>query len=390
MYAFKQPSFAGIKYATQAETINHTNNIQEGNYLGNEGSRISTYGSKARKIQQTAYIEIAKDNGKKNRKFLRALEGKRGILILPYSQLQTQVVVESWSVDIGLTVANYAIYSINFIVDSYDVIPLPVKSKKGLFDKYKDKLLGYYSTHFESKWKSVSGKYMQYKKVAEKVADVGTKMNEIAQKIRTASDGLSTFQIEVAKFTNDVASLVNSPVDLIYSIESSIAGLVISASDMKNTFLSLVGLTDKQSSVLTTDNAGNIATEIQNNEDLINGMIYLNAISECAIALQEMEFTTATELDYYRNLMKVAFHNMPTNIDDDTRLTLVQMDTDIELMFQEMSQGLQDVETVSVPKTNLIALNYALYGNIDNYDNIVALNSLQSGKVVNGDIQVLY
>ena len=238
--------------------------------------------------------------------------------------------------------------------------------------------------------KIVLNRLCERKSESESYREVGTKMNEIAQKIRTASDGLSTFQIEVAKFTNDVASLVNSPVDLIYSIESSIAGLVISASDMKNTFLSLVGLTDKQSSVLTTDNAGNIATEIKNNEDLINGMIYLNAISECAIALQEMEFTTATELDYYRNLMKVAIQNMPTNIDDDTRLTLVQMDTDIELMFQEMSQGLQDVETVSVPKTNLIALNYALYGNIDNYDNIVALNSLQSGKVVNGNIQVLY
>lgn len=390
MSIFKEPSFAGIKYATQAETINHTNNIQECNYLGNEGSTIKTWGSKARKIQQTAYIEIAKDNGKKNRKFLRALEGKRGILILPYSQLKSQVVVESWSVDIGLTVANYAIYSINFIVDSYDVIPLPVKSKKGLFDKYKVKLLSYYSTHLESKWQSVSGKYMQYKSLAQKVGDVGTKMNEIAQKIRTAGDGLSTFQIQVAKFTNDVASLVNSPVDLIYSIQSSIAGLVISGSDMKNMFRSLIGLTDKQSSVLKSDNTGNIAMDIKNNEDLINGMIYLNAISECAIALQEMEFTTATELDDYRNLMKVAFQNMPTNIDDDTRLTLLQMDTDIELMLQEMSQELKDVAIVTVPKMNLITFNYLLYGNLDNYDKINALNSFKPGTFISGDIKVLY
>ena len=390
MSAFKNPSFAGIRYQTSSEEMSHTNNIQEMNYIGNEGSQINTYGSKARKITQTALIEIANDNGKKDRKFQRALEGKRGKLILPYIHLETQVVVESWSKNIDISMANYAVYTINFIVDSYDKVPLPVKSKKGLFDKYKIKLLDYYSTHFSDKWKTVSGKYMQYKKNVDKIADVGVKLNEISQKIRTSGDGLAVFQSEVSRFATDVTGLMSSPVYLIYSIENSISGLVIAGTDIKQSFLNLIGLTDKQKSVVNGNNTGNIATEVKNNEDLINGMIYVNAISECAIALQEMDFSTVAELDYYRNLMKVAFENMPTNIDYDTRLTLVEMDTQVELMCQEIAQNLGYIETITVPKMNITALNYALYDNLDNYDKLVALNSFKSGNMISGEVKVLY
>jgi superfamily II DNA or RNA helicase len=52
-----------------------------------------------------------------------------------------------------------------------------------LFDKYKIKLLDYYSTHFSDKWKTVSGKYMQYKKTFDKMTPkaLGPLFNELKQ-----------------------------------------------------------------------------------------------------------------------------------------------------------------------------------------------------------------
>jgi prophage DNA circulation protein len=389
MQNYKNPSFAGIKYLTQDDTLEHKNNIIEQNYINNEGSEITTSGSQARRISQRAIIDIFSDGGAKERKFQRALEGKRGKLILPYSKIDTNVVVESWSRAVSTTDARNAIFTITFIVDSTDKIILPVKSKKGVFDKYKTKLVNFYATNLESKWKTVSGKYNQYKGVSEKIADVGKQLSVVAGKIRTSGDSLSIFQIEVARFTNDIQNLVNSPVDLIYQINTSISGLVISGSDIKNIFTSLIGLTSKPTATSNATNNGNIAQDIKTNNELISSMIYVNALPECCIALQNMSFETKTELDYYHKLITQAFENMPENLDDDTRKAMNEMRVQVDLMLQQEVLTLNEIYSINTPQTNATCLNYTIYDNFDNYDILLNVNSIKSVGMIQGEIKVV-
>lgn len=230
-----------------------------------------------------------------------------------------------------------------------------------------------------------------FQAASDKISDFIDSVNDAFDGVNVVTDQLQEVQTVLSELSRDITTLVQTPValaDRIRGVYNSLRGIGASVIGTYETFKALFdfGDSDTPSAITTTGR-----TERELNRTTFNNMAQSIALAEAYEAAANIDFQTVEEIEAQAAILDAVYDKLQnrSTIDSDTILALSSVRIEVSKLFARKKLTAQRIQTVDVVRggPRLIAFRY--YGDFDNVDLLVELNSLQSGDPIEGNIRML-
>ena len=389
----KPASFKKAKFLFDTSNIKGGIKFAEFEYPKTDKRDIETLGKMLKKISVNCFVDCNK-NYKQRDKLQEAFDNpKAGYLSLPFYKKFYGYVVEYSFSDAKNAVGNTSV-SFEFVeVSKYGKNK---KNGKGFLANLKSKILGKYEEQFDKGFSNVSKYKEKFDSAVDTLKEVANKVNQVASAIGGASavsgaaNSFGDFSTAINQIVNSSINLVQSPKVLSQNIKIAFDNLSLaynSTTDLFKVCKNLFNINEKDRNQI--GNSQN-SIDIRNNQDLINQLIKINALTLAYETSANIDYSNTQELNQVIADLEFGFSQIGSISDRSILDDLQALRYEAINYLNELSLSVPNVVDYEViSPTPLTKILFNLYGNDDNKDIIISLNNINDTSSITGNIKVL-
>lgn len=131
--------------------------------------------------------------------------------------------------------------------------------------------------------------------------------------------------------------------------------------------------------------------ERQKNRDILNNSINIMCLTNAYLNAVQLTYETLTDLKNIQDILEDQFNYVLSSpgLPEEALDVLKQIRTYAMAFFEQEQLVVYKVSDVTVNMTTMRELAYRYYGNLDNYEKLIALNNTLNPSYVEGEIEVL-
>jgi len=401
----KPASFKKAKFLFDTSNIKGGIKFAEFEYPKTDKRDIETLGKMLKKISVNCFIDCNKNYNQRDKLQQAFDKPNAGYLSLPFYKKFYGYVVEYSFNDAKNAVGNTSV-SFEFVeVSKYGKNK---KNGKGFLAILRSKIPEKYAEQFDKAFATVS-KYKEkfdsavktVKKAINKVNEIVTAVNEfndtVANKVSQfagtvsgAGDGLGDFSTSINKIINSSISLVQSPKILAQNVKTAFDNLGVAYTSSKDLFKVCRNLFDINEKDRNQIGNSQNSIDIRNNQDLINQLIKINALTLAYETSANIDYSNTQELNQVIADLEFGFSQIGSISDRSIIDDLQALRYEAINYLNELALSVPNVVDYEViASTPLTKILFNLYGNDDNKDIIISLNNINDTSSITGTIKVL-
>jgi hypothetical protein len=383
----KPASFKKAKFLFDTSNIKGGIKFAEFEYPKTDKRDIETLGKMLKKISVNCFIDCNKNYSQRDKLQQAFDDSKAGYLSLPFYKKFYGYVVEYSFNDAKNAVGNTSV-SFEFVeVSKYGKNK---KNGKGFLANLKSKILGKYEEQFDKAWKAVSKAKEKFDSAVDTLKKVANKINQVASAIGGAGDSLGDFSTSISEIVNSSINLVKSPKVLAQNVKTAFDNLGVAYTSSKDLFKAckdLFNINEKDRNQI--GNSQN-SIDIRNNQDLINQLVKINALTLAYETSANIDYSNTQELNQVIADLEFGFSQIGSIADRSIIDDLQALRYEAINYLNELSLSVPNVVDYEViSPTPLTKILFNLYGNDDNKDIIISLNNINDTSSITGTIKVL-
>lgn len=322
--------------------------------------------------------------------FERVLKSEgAGTLTCPTLGTVEDMEVISWTSQRSGNGLGYVEYTVEFAQTSPNQYPTSTNTNTSFLDRLKAKLLGDNVEAFDNAWNSIKNKKTQTEKALAKIRETGKVMVDIAKRVEGAGSLISDFSNTISVLTTDAVRLMNSPRELATQINIGFDSLEASIENTQVLFNVVASYFGYNAGDTNAIGKGGTQRQIRENQQGINNLIRSGALASAYVYATILEYKTTNELNATKQKLKNEYDDLIQQLPDDIALTLQEIQTNADRLFDRQILTLPTLETIDVNKQPLGVLVYSYYGSLDNYDNIYNINNIKDARQISGAITII-
>jgi len=231
-------------------------------------------------------------------------------------------------------------------------------------------------------------------------------LTSVTDKFETARDTvvavrekISSFDDSIISFRNDLNGLIFNPLDL----APRITGLF-------NDFASLSDVPRNQFDILQKlfdfgdDDEPIIRSTLQrierdNNRNLINNVIKVNALADAFNVVPSLTFNTEDDIKEIQQILDDQFESVVDNnkllsedvvqLSGDTIQQIKELRVEVQKFLENEAVNVFKIAEIQTKEISTTILTYQYYGNLDNNQTIIDLNKFKNPTFVSGTVNIL-
>jgi prophage DNA circulation protein len=131
--------------------------------------------------------------------------------------------------------------------------------------------------------------------------------------------------------------------------------------------------------------------ERQSNRDILNAAINIMCLTNAYLNAVQLNYETLTDLKNIQKVLEDQFNYILSlqNLPEETLEILKEIRIYAMAYFEKERLVVYKISNVNVNMTTMRELTYRYYGNLDNYDELIALNNTLNPSYIEGDVLVL-
>ena len=383
----KPASFKKAKFLFDTSNIKGGIKFAEFEYPKTDKRDIETLGRMLKKISVNCFVDCNKNYNQRDKLQQAFDKPKAGYLSLPFYKKFYGYVVEYSFSDAKNAVGNTSV-SFEFVeVSKYGKNK---KNGKGFLANLKSKILGKYEEQFDKAWKAVSKVKEKFDSAVDTLKKVANKINQVASAVGGAGDSLGDFSTAINKIVNSSINLVKSPKVLAQNVKTAFDNLSVAYTSSKDLFKAckdLFGVNEKDRNQIGSSQN---SIDIRNNQDLINQLIKINALTLAYETSANIDYSNTQELNQVIADLEFGFSQIGSIADRSIIDDLQALRYEAINYLNELALSVPNVVDYEViASTPLTKILFNLYGNDDNKDIIISLNNINDTSSIAGTIKVL-
>lgn len=382
-------SFKGAKFYFQSSDLKGGIKFAEFNYPKTDKRNIESLGKLLKKISITAVIDCNKNYSARDKLQKAFDEPKAGNLSLPFYKKFYGFVTEYSLRDSATAVGNI---DVNFEFVEVSKNSNLKKPDKGYLANLKSQILGAYEDDFDKAFAKVVDAKEKFDSFVDTLTEVSTTINQFASGVAGAGDSLGDFTTSINQIVLSANNLAKAPKTLANNVKLAFDNLSVaynSSKDLFNACSAMFGIDIKDREQL--GNSQN-SIDIRNNQDLLNDLFKINALTLGYQVSAEITYSNTQELNDVINQLENGY-----NAFDKTRITDTSIINNLQnLRYQAIS--FLNSQSLSIPNITtytvqspipLINILFNLYGNDTNKEALINLNNFADTSNIQGEIKVL-
>ena len=383
----KPASFKKAKFLFDTSNIKGGIKFAEFEYPKTDKRDIETLGRMLKKISVNCFVDCNKNYNQRDKLQQAFDKPKAGYLSLPFYKKFYGYVVEYSFNDAKNAVGNTSV-SFEFVeVSKYGKNK---KNGKGFLANLKSKILGKYEEQFDKAWKAVSKVKEKFDSAVDTLKKVANKINQVASAVGGAGDSLGDFSTAINEIVNSSINLVKSPKVLAQNVKTAFDNLSVAYTSSKDLFKAckdLFGVNEKDRNQIGSSQN---SIDIRNNQDLINQLIKINALTLAYETSANIDYSNTQELNQVIADLEFGFSQIGSIADRSIIDDLQALRYEAINYLNELALSVPNVVDYEViASTPLTKILFNLYGNDDNKDIIISLNNINDTSSIAGTIKVL-
>lgn len=263
-----------------------------------------------------------------------------------------------------------------------ELLPMSIRSKA---DSLIDKTLSYFKDNFQP----LVG---VYDKSVAMFEAAGEAFNEAKKINTTVVSALNKVTSAVNNFVNGVTKLIFSPPELVASIGSvftAFKGLGNNLKSKKKKWQNIANFSQysNKNKPVTYNNV--VANK---NQDMLTDLMQVVAVSNAYADMAEEEFSNEIELQETKDFLEEIYQEISERgtLDYELMRELKDIRADFNRYTNEIDLTVKHLATVEINNDDsLLNLVHSFYGNLDNYEQIDALNQIDNSSFVSGEKKFL-
>ena len=383
----KPASFKKAKFLFDTSNIKGGIKFAEFEYPKTNKRDIETLGKMLKKISVNCFIDCNKNYNQRDKLQQAFDKPKAGYLSLPFYKKFYGYVVEYSFNDAKNAVGNTSV-SFEFVeISKYGKNK---KNGKGFLATLRSKIPEKYAEQFDKAIATVKDKKEKFDSAVDTLKEVANKVNQVASAIGGAGDSLGDFSTSINEIVNSSINLVKSPKVLAQNVKTAFDNLSVAYTSSKDLFKAckdLFNLNEKDRNQI--GNSQN-SIDIRNNQDLINQLIKINALTLAYETSANIDYSNTQELNQVIADLEFGFSQIGSISDRSIIDDLQALRYEAINYLNELALSVPNVVDYEViAPTPLTKILFNLYGNDDNKDIIISLNNINDTSSINGTIKVL-
>lgn len=382
-------SFKNAKFYFNSSDLKGGIKFAEFNYPKTDKRNIESLGKLLKKISITALIDCNKNYSARDKLQKAFDEPEAGNLSLPFYKKFYGFVTEYSFQD---SVTTVGIVNVNFEFVEVSKDSNIKKADKGFLANLKSKILGDYENDFDKAFASVVNAKEQFDSAVDTLTEISNTVNQFASGVAGIGNSLGDFTTSVNQIVSSANNLVKTPKTLANNVKLAFDNLSIaynSSKDLFNACSAMFGINIKDREQL--GNSQN-SIDIRNNQDLLNDLFKINALTLGYQSSAEITYNNTQELNDVINQLENGYNSF-----DKSRITNNLIINNLQnLRYQtisylnSLSLSIPNITTYTVRSPSpLINILFNLYGNDTNKQALINLNNFADTSNISGEIKVL-
>lgn len=384
-------SLGGTKFLYQGSSVTGGRKTVTHEYpnTGTEGSRfVEDLGSLDDTFSIEAIIDI-NTNFNDLKKFESVLK-KEGIQQLVHPLYgNKRVVVKGFDKNDSIRELGFVKFNLSLEQANLNKFPKVIKGSKGFLSKIKDIVSGNSEGALGSTFKLVKNSISSFTAASEATKSTIRELQRIAAIVEGNADAINDLTTSANEIADNTAALINSPT----SLASKFSGFFSNLEATYNNPEDLVTVTSNMfafsGSTSTPVGTSTVQASNRSNQQALDDFVYTTALGIGYNASVSIVFNNTDQLNAARALLEQGFAGLPSTIDRATLQALTDARIEANNIFDNLSLNLARILTITTNPIPLTVLSYDLYGNLDNSDQIIELNSIIDPSAIEGNVKVL-
>jgi len=244
---------------------------------------------------------------------------------------------------------------------------------------------------------NIQKKYTLVNKISANFNDMKNKVNKFVDKIDTITKSIN----QVTDLINDLSSTIldirsniNSKISTANNLAASITGIFNTIQFIAQNPLDKFNIMSQlfnfgQDDILINKNT-QIRIDRQNNRDLLNNSIQVNATALACEALLSITFKSTDDINSYRQILEDQFSNLFNSIlDDATYDELIDLRNNINSFLDSQTINTPNIVSITTNTIPMTVLAYNYYESLDNLDDLININNIIDNSFVSGALNIL-
>ena len=387
------------------------NKLIEHNYPFNNKRFNQHLGIKPKDYNVTAYIYSESPNSldyeQKKRDLIRELEKQESVILVHPFFGELNVDVADFNIVEDDANFGRAIIDVIFKEGSIQVYPIEGDISNENIQNSADNLNDDLSSNLADTINDTTKSTTLFARAKAKASAFGDKVDSVVTTINAAGEKLNEISSTINNFKTNINNIVATPAKL----AGNITGIINSISDLLenplDNFNLLQGFYNFGGDDISIPNNTQSRIQAKENDNLINSTIQTSALAYSYSNLSNYDFQNLDELEELRNILETQFNSIVSNSDfnepvfsefydfnnkenntNDLMDSLFDIRSNFNQYLNTIAVSLPSIETIETEGKPLAILVYERYGNLENYDKIMEINSLQNPNFINDEMEV--
>lgn len=369
------------------KTVNHEFPQQDFRYVEDLGESLRTFSI-------TGEIAGAFAQTKKQR-LVKALATKGiGQLVHPFYGIVDVTPTTYTVVDDASTRMGVFVFTMTFLESKPNVFPKSTGKNNSLINRLYNELYDFVETDLRGEYLVQFAKNID--NMANRIVRLVDVYNGILATIISFTDDKNQFDADLTKLSEnavEAASNADFLADAVITTQTSFDNLAVTPGGRftANSKLFWFGSEFGGETVFIAN-----TEEIRQrdaNRLLFNGAINTLALTSMYSAAISVQYQNDVELNYFADKLEEAYqyliNDKNSSIQDETLNKLITLRDEVRSFFDTLSITISKVINVETKETSVAVLAYKYYGNLDNYNEIIALNRTAMPIRISGDIRIV-
>lgn len=383
-------SFRGVSFLVDTSTTDGGRKVVTHEYPQSSKRFVEDLGELQETYTLNGFVH-GDDYAQKRDNLIAALKNPgRGQLIHPMFGVIT-VVAKPYN--LNETMVEFGIARFTMTFERCDIPTNPVVSSDNtsLISSITDDLLGSISDDLSSVF-LVSNKFPNNFISAQGIIrGVGAALGINVNNFLKITTQISQFNSNLASFIKNINRNIKDPSNLAFDFTNLFGTYALLGATPANQYSMVSSLFGYGSTVAPISTSTLQGVERARNAQIIYSAMNISAIANAYNIVTDLTFTTDRDIQLVQNQLQVQFEYIMNNnnASDDTIQLLKNLQVQVIKYLEQQLVNAFKIATIYTQEIPLSILCFDYYGNVDNTNNLIALNNSIDCTFVQGDINIL-
>lgn len=278
-----------------------------------------------------------------------------------------------------------------FEVTQTPVFPRQTSVKPSLIKSQSDIVIGGVTIDIEDVFEVATNSTSNYNAALAKLREIGDSFNIIGQTVTAVTSTINSFTASVTSFVNGITANIFAPAQLADSIKDMFLEFDQLAPNIEDQFALAKQLFNFGGNDPVVETTTVARQQRADNQLILNSGISCNALALAYNNAANIPYSNELELSETRQSLEDEYQRLisDTNLSNTTINDLTDLRTSATLLFDDINITVPKIRNINTNSIPMSMLAYQYYGNTDNTDALIELNSTIDVSFVEREVQIL-